>query len=92
VNQTEASSDVQSCDIDVQYPPKCSLALSFVQMLHIHSPYHRCHVILVTLCVFEETRLKRRYVNLMLRHPHCVCNNEVRDKVGSNTISLLAGR
>jgi len=86
VNQTEASSDVKLRNNDVQYVPKCSLTLSFVQMLQIHSPYHRRHLILVSLCVFEQTRLKQRYVNLKLRHPHCVCNNEVKDNVGQTQL------
>ena len=30
-------------------------------------------------------------VKLKLRHPRCVCNNEVKDNVGQNTTSLLAG-
>lgn len=67
VNQTEASSGVTACNEDVQYLPKCSLNLSFVQMPHIHSPCHPRHVTLVTLCFFEKTRLKQRYIVYQLR-------------------------
>jgi len=34
---------------------------------------------------------RQLYSGLKLRHPRCVCNNEVRDNVGQNTTSLLAG-
>ena len=64
MNQTEGSSGVKACNEEVQYLPKCSLTLPFVQMSHIHSPYHRHQV---TICVFEQTGLKQRYVIYLLR-------------------------
>jgi len=61
------------------------------------------HITLNTLCdvlttaavlknnVFTNTHHHLMDCNLKLRHPHCVCSNEVKDTVGQNTTGLLAG-
>jgi len=39
-----------------------------------------------------EQRLQRlNGLNVKLRHPRCVCNNEVKDNIGQNTTNLLVG-
>jgi len=41
-------------------------------------------------CVEFERQFTALY-KLKLRHPRCVCNNEVKDRIGQNTTGLLVG-